>query len=72
MPSRDTSCLRSVRPRPQRTNEDDLYNQRSMTETETPRLSARTTTVRAREWYREFRETVPMCTVYNIKQYVAA
>ena len=28
--------------------------------------------VRAREWYREFREVVPMCLVYNIKQYVTA
>jgi len=26
--------------------------------------------VRAREWYREFREIVLMCLVYNIKQYV--
>ena len=28
--------------------------------------------VRAREWYREFREVVLMCLVYNIKQYVTA
>jgi hypothetical protein len=26
--------------------------------------------VRAREWYREFREIVLMCLVYNIKRYV--
>ena len=26
--------------------------------------------VRAREWYREFREVVLMCLVYNIKRYV--
>ena len=26
--------------------------------------------VRAREWYREFREIVLMCLVYNIKQCV--
>jgi len=28
--------------------------------------------VRAREWYREFREVILMCTIYNIKQYVTA
>jgi len=26
--------------------------------------------VRARSWYREFREIVLMCTVYNIKRVV--
>jgi len=26
--------------------------------------------VRAREWYREFREIDLMCLLYNIKQYV--
>jgi len=29
-----------------------------------------TPAVRAREWYREFREIVLMCLVYNIKQYI--
>ena len=28
--------------------------------------------VRAREWYREFREVVLLCLVYNTKQYVTA
>jgi IS5 family transposase len=50
---------------------DDLYNQRSMTETvnsSVKRLYG--ATVRAREWYREFREIVLMCLVYNVNQYV--
>jgi len=51
--------------------DDDRYNQRSMTETansSVKRLYG--AAVRAREWYREFREVVLMCLVYNIKQYV--
>jgi IS5 family transposase len=51
--------------------EDELYNQRSMTETvnsSVKRLYG--SVVRAREWDREFREIVLMCLVYNIKRYV--
>jgi len=50
---------------------DELYNQRSMTETvnsSVKRLYG--SVVRAREWDREFREIVLMCLVYNIKRYV--
>jgi IS5 family transposase len=51
--------------------EDDLYNQRSMTETVNSSVKrSYGSAVRAREWYREFREVVLMCLVYNIKQYV--
>ena len=51
--------------------EDDLYNQRSMTETVNSSVKrSYGSAVRAREWYREFREIVLMCLVYNIKQYV--
>ena len=50
---------------------DDLYNQRSMTETANPAVKrSYGSAVRAREWYREFREIALMCLVYNIKQYV--
>jgi IS5 family transposase len=50
---------------------DELYNQRSMTET--ANLSVKRScdsAVRAREWYCEFREVVLMCLVYSIKQYM--
>ena len=51
--------------------EDGLYNQRSMTETVNSSVKrSYGSAVRAREWYREFREIVLMCLVYNIKQYV--
>ena len=50
---------------------DDLYNQRSMTETVNSSVKrSYGSAVRAREWYREFHEIVRMCLVYNIKQYV--
>jgi len=53
--------------------EDELYNQRSMTETVNSSVKrSYGSAVRAREWYREFREIVLMCMVYNIKQYVTA
>ena len=42
--------------------------------TETPNSSVKRSycsAVRAREWYREFREIVLLCLVYNIKQYVS-
>ena len=53
--------------------EDDLYNQRSMTETVNSSVKrSYGSAVRARECYCEFREAVLMCLVYNIKQYVAA
>jgi IS5 family transposase len=41
--------------------------------TETANLLAKRSygsAVRAREWYREFREVVLMCLVYNIKRLV--
>ena len=51
--------------------EDDLYNPRSMAETVNSSVKrSYGSAVRAREWYREFREIVLMCLVYNIKQYV--
>jgi len=51
--------------------DDDRYNQRSMTETANSSVKrSYGAAVRAREWYREFREVVLMCLVYNIKQYV--
>ena len=49
--------------------ENDLYNQRSMTQTVNSSVKhSYGSVVRAREWYREFREIVLICTVYNIKQ----
>jgi IS5 family transposase len=52
--------------------DDDLYGQRAMTETANSSVKRSFgSAVRAREWYREFREVVLMCLVYNIKQYVA-
>ena len=51
--------------------DDDLYNQRSMTETANSAVKrSYGSAVRAREWYREFHEIALMCLVYNIKQYV--
>lgn len=51
--------------------DDDLYNQRSMTETANSSVKrSYGSDVRAREWYREFREIVLMCLVYNIKRYI--
>jgi len=51
--------------------DDDRYNQRSMTETANSAVKrSYGSAVRAREWYREFREIALMCLVYNIKQYV--
>jgi len=50
---------------------DNLYNQRSMTEALNSSVKrSYDSAVRAREWYREFREIVLICLVYNIKQYV--
>jgi len=50
---------------------DDLYNQRSMTETVNSSVKrSGSGAVQAREWYRGFREIVLMYLVYNIKQYV--
>jgi len=50
---------------------DDLYNQRSMTERVYFSVKCSYgSAVRAREWYREFRQIVLMCLVYKIKQYV--
>ena len=46
--------------------ENDLYNQQSMTETVNSSVKhSYGSAVRAREWYREFREIVLMCTVYT-------
>jgi len=51
--------------------DDELYGQRAMTETVNSSIKrSYGSAVRAHEWYREFREIVLMCTVYNIKQYV--
>jgi len=51
--------------------DDELYGQRAMTETVNSSVKrSYGSAVRAREWYREFREIVLMCTVYNIKRYV--
>ncbi len=48
---------------------DDLYNQRSMTETLNSAVKRSFGyVVRARTWYREFREISLMCVVSNIKQ----
>lgn len=49
--------------------DDDLYGQRAISETAFSVLK-RTLgeTLRARSWYREFRETILMCVVYNIKR----
>jgi IS5 family transposase len=51
--------------------DDDLYNQRSMTETVNSSVKrSYGSALRACEWYREFREIVLMCLVYNIKRHV--
>ena len=53
--------------------EDDLYNQCSTTETVNSSVKRSDGgAVRVREWYREFREVVLLCLVYNITQYVTA
>jgi IS5 family transposase len=51
--------------------DDDLYNQRSMTETVNSSVKrSYGSALRACEWYREFREIALMCLVYNIKRHV--
>jgi IS5 family transposase len=51
--------------------DDERYNQRSMTETVNSAVKRSLGfAVRARAWYREFREIVLMCVVYNIKRLV--
>ena len=51
--------------------DDDRYNQRSMTETVNSAIKRSLGfAVRARSWYREFREIALMCFVYNIKRAV--
>ena len=51
--------------------DEELYAQRSMTETVFSSLKRSLgSAVRARAWYREFREIVLMCLVYNIKRLV--
>ena len=51
--------------------DEELYAQRSMTETGFSSLKRSLgCAVRARAWYREFREIALMCLVYNIKRLV--
>jgi len=51
--------------------DDNRYNQRSMTETVNSAVKRSLGfAVRARSWYREFREIALMCVVYNIKRAV--
>ena len=51
--------------------DDDRYNQRSMTETVNSAVKRSLGfAVRARAWYREFREIALMCVVYNIRRAV--
>ena len=51
--------------------DENLYAQRSMTETVNSAVKRSLGfAVRAREWYREFREIALMCLVYNIKRSV--
>ena len=51
--------------------DEDLYAQRSMTETVDSAVKRSLGyAVRARDWYREFREIALMCVVYNIKRSV--
>ena len=46
--------------------ENDLYNQQSMTEAVNSSVKhSHGSAVRAREWYREFRKIVLICTVYT-------
>ncbi|GAB7011412.1 hypothetical protein JCM31271_33550 [Halorubrum trueperi] len=48
-----------------------LYGQRALSETIFSKIkSSLGHAVRARAWYREFREIVLMCAVYNIKRAV--
>jgi len=82
-PSRDTLCEMAIRPLVKHRVfapydhahdariENDLYNQRSVTETVNSSVTRSDDFgVRAREWYCEFREVVLMCLAYNIKRYV--
>jgi hypothetical protein len=49
--------------------DENLYAQRSMTETVNSAVKRPLGyAVRARDWYREFREIALMCVVYNIKR----
>jgi len=49
--------------------DDDLYHQRSMSETVFSSVKRSLgVALRARKWYREFRELTLMCAVYNIKK----
>ncbi len=49
--------------------DDDLYHQRSMSETVFSSVKRSLgVALRARTWYREFRELALMCAVYNIKK----
>jgi len=49
--------------------DDELYGQRAMTETVNSSVKRSLgVAVRARAWYREFREMVLMCLVYNIRR----
>jgi IS5 family transposase len=51
--------------------DENLYAQRSMTETVNLAIKRSLGhAVRARDWYREFREIALMCVVYNIKRFV--
>jgi IS5 family transposase len=51
--------------------DENLYAQRSMTETVNSAVKRSLGyAVRARDWYREFREIALMCVVYNIKRSV--
>ena len=51
--------------------DDNRYNQRSMTETVKSAVKRSLGfAVRARSWFREFREIALMCMVYNIKRFV--
>ena len=51
--------------------DDELYGQRAMTETVNSAVKRSLgVAVRARSWFREFREIVLMCLVYNIKRAV--
>jgi len=51
--------------------DEQRYNQRSMTETVNSAVKRSLGfAVRARSWFREFREIALMCVVYNIKRFV--
>ncbi|SEP02518.1 Transposase DDE domain-containing protein [Halogranum amylolyticum] len=51
--------------------DEQRYNQRSMTETVNSAVKRSLGfAVRARSWFREFREIALMCEVYNIKRFV--